>query len=194
MTPQNKSPDTNEQVVEHIAKRRGNGANSPVIGNNGYDIQGEEGKSFVGRILRETLEAYRMPKVRSDDELLNRLDDYFERCASRDIKPTVEEMCVYTGYTIQGIWDIENGRSGGFSAKTSEIIKKAKNYMSIFDARLLIEGKLNPVSYIFRAKNYYGMKDVQDVVLTPNNPLGSDADPATITERYKQALPPPTID
>lgn len=188
------SSDANEQVVEHIAKRKSNGANSPVIGSNGYDIQGEEGKSLVGRILRETLEAYRMPKVNSDNELIERLDAYFIRCAEKDIKPTVEEMCLYCGYSYKTVWDWEVGNRGGFTTMTADIIKKAKQYLSTFDARMLVEGKLNPVSYIFRAKNYYGMKDVQDVVLTPNNPLGSDADPATITEKYKQALPPATID
>ena len=34
---------------------------------------------------------------------------------------------------------------------------------------MVTEGKINPVVYIFRAKNYFGMKDQQDLVLTPNN-------------------------
>ncbi len=180
--------DDTEDTVREIVKRQSNGKNSPVIGNNGYDIQNEEGQSLVGKILRETLEAYRMTPVQSDSELIARLDEYFERCASRDIKPTVEEMCLFTGYSIKTIWAWETENRGGFTTRTVDIIKKAKGYLATFDARLLIEGKLNPVSYIFRAKNYYGMKDVQDVVLTPNNPLGSDSDPATL-KRAIEALP-----
>lgn len=180
--------DAESNIAEQVVKRKSNGKNSPVIGNNGYDLDKPESAGLVSKLLTEALEAYRMPPVKSDEELLDRLDQYFERCATRDIKPTVEEMCLYTGYSIKTVWDWEVGNRGGFTAHTAEIIKKSKGYMATFDAKLLIEGKLNPVSYIFRAKNYYGMKDVQDVVLTPNNPLGQDADPATIRKQI-EALP-----
>ena len=57
------------------------------------------------------------------------------------------------------------------------------------DAELAQEGKIQPVVYMFRAKNYYGMKDQQDVVLTPNT--NSDyQDPATIAAKYEE-LPTP---
>lgn len=45
------------------------------------------------------------------------------------------------------------------------------------------EGKLNPVTYIFRSKNYYGMRDQQEYVLTPNAD-GND-DPATLVQAAK---------
>ena len=47
-------------------------------------------------------------------------------------------------------------------------IKKAKNTIATMDAELAQEGKIQPVVYMFRAKNYYGMKDQQEVVVTPN--------------------------
>jgi hypothetical protein len=174
-----------ESIAEQVVKRKSNGKNSPVIGNNGYDIDSPASQGLVSKLLTEALEAYRMPPVKSDEELLDRLDAYFERCASKDIKPTVEEMCLFTGYSIKTIWAWENEQRGGFSNRTAEIIKKSKAYMATFDAKLLLEGKLNPVSYIFRAKNYYGMKDVQDVVLTPNNPLGPGSDAATIRKQIE---------
>ena len=51
------------------------------------------------------------------------------------------------------------------------LIKKAKEFLASFDAQLVQEGKVNPTTYIFRAKNYFGLKDQQEYVLTPNNPL-----------------------
>jgi hypothetical protein len=168
-----------------MADSKHNGNGSLMFGDNGYDLTDE---TFVGKILRQSFEAYKMPKVVSDEELLDRLDKYFKRCAEQDIKPTVEEMCMYLGYVRSTIWDWETGRKGGFSSLTGDIVKKAKEYISLFDARMLIEGKLNPVSYIFRAKNYYGMKDVQDVVVTPSNPFGDGTDPKEIANAVK-ALP-----
>ena len=48
---------------------------------------------------------------------------------------------------------------------------------------MVTEGKINPVVYIFRAKNYFGMKDQQEVVLTPNQPLGDSPDQKKLEER-----------
>ena len=57
------------------------------------------------------------------------------------------------------------------------------------DAELAQEGKIQPVVYMFRAKNYYGMKDQQDVVVTPNQ-AGDFQDRATIEAKYAE-LPSP---
>jgi len=56
------------------------------------------------------------------------------------------------------------------------------------------EGKLNPVTYIFRSKNYYGMKDQQEHVITPNNPLGDATSPEEIKKRLDEGIPEDIID
>ena len=94
-------------------------------------------------------------------------------------------MCLYTGYSMSAVWNWENGRRDGFSAQTGEIIKKAKDFLKTFDAKLVISGQLNFLAYCFRAKNYYGMQDKQEVVLTPNQtPLGEQLQPKELAERY----------
>ena len=47
-----------------------------------------------------------------------------------------------------------------------------RQLLSDFDANLLINGKMNPVAYIFRAKNYYGMKDQTESIVKHENNLG----------------------
>jgi transcriptional regulator with XRE-family HTH domain len=180
--------DTVMDAGAEIIKRKPH-ESSPVIGDNGMLVKGDEKRKLTARLLTETLATYDLPRVKSDEELAQRIGDYFNRCARTGEKPTVEQMAQCTGYSLATVWDWENGRNNGFSTSTSEIIKKSKDFLKVFDAKLLMEGALNPVSYIFRAKNYYGMKDVQDYILTPNNPLGSDSDPATLAEKYQQALP-----
>ena len=54
---------------------------------------------------------------------------------------------------------------------------------------MVTEGKINPVVYIFRAKNFFGMKDQQEHVITPNNPLGDTTNPEELAQKYKAALP-----
>ncbi len=149
----------------------------------------DEKRQLVSRLVTETLRTYGLPKVESDEELEQRFADYFQHCALTGEKPTVEQLAQCTGYTMSTLWDWENGRNKGFSTHTSRLVKKAKEFLRVFDAKLILEGAVNPVAYIFRAKNYYGMKDQQDVVVAPQQPLGPDPDEAQLAANYLKALP-----
>ena len=50
----------------------------------------------------------------------------------------------------------------------TDIIKKAKDYSATYDAEMVANGKIPAPVYIFRSKNYYGMKDVQEVKVEAN--------------------------
>lgn len=148
--------------------------------------------AFVGKLVKEVYVAYKQPKVNSNAELAERLDKYFKYCAENNIVPTVEEMCLYTGYSIQTVWDWEKGRThpfdeGELNVSTSEIIKNAKSFMRAFDAKLVQAGKLNPVTYIFRAKNYYGMTDKQEVEVTKTNQLGDNMTDDELAKKLMKA-------
>lgn len=56
--------------------------------------------------------------------------------------------------------------------------------LKTFDAKLVISGKLNFLAYCFRAKNYYGMVDKQEMVVTPNVNNDSDYSADDIRKRY----------
>lgn len=53
---------------------------------------------------------------------------------------------------------------------------------------MMQNGKINPASGIFLAKNIFGYKDVADVVVTPNNPL-QGLDDRQAAERILQNKP-----
>ena len=154
-----------QQVGEEIVKRK-NYHNSPVIGDNGYLFENDDEKvAFTRKVLTEAMEYWNAKPVKTTKEAEERTEQYFTRCAIKGIKPTVEEYCFALGVRRNTIFRWENGIQGPIDGN---VIKKAKEYIAIFDARAVMEGKLNPVTYIFRSKNYYGMKDQQDVVVTPN--------------------------
>lgn len=167
-------------------------SNKPKKGRGGTDNfpcrrftpETDEDRALVSQLLSEALTEYRQPRVKSNEELIERIDDYFCRCAQRGQVPTVEEMSLSTGYSISTVMDWEIGRNKGFSPETSLIIKKAKGYLQTFDAKLVIAGKMNFLAYCFRAKNYYGMRDQQEVMITPNNPLGEATSPEELRRKY----------
>lgn len=149
----------------------------------------------VSRILSNCLKWYKMPKVKTEQELEERIAQFFVTCFETGEIPTVEKMCLAIGYDRQTVWRWENGeRSSELGSRAGDITKKAKDFLATFESEMVTEGKINPVVYIFRAKNFFGMKDVQDYILTPNNPLGDSSDPATMADKYRNALPDVTIE
>lgn len=147
-------------------------------------------KEDVSRIIGNCLKWYKLDKVESIDELNERLKFFFTECFSTGEIPTVEKMCLAIGYPRETVWRWETGeRECELGSAGGNIIKKAKGFLATFESEMVTEGKINPVVYIFRAKNFFGMKDQQEHIVTPNNPLGTESDPETMAEKYKEALP-----
>lgn len=124
-------------------------------------------EDVVRKALLEIVDANKQPRVTSDNELLDRTSQYFAVCIERGSYPLIEEYALYCGYTLDGLWNIEVGRVKGFTPETSGIIKKAKFCIQALDAKLAQSGVLPFLVYCFRAKNYYGMQDKVEHVITP---------------------------
>lgn len=169
------------QVAKKPKKGRGGTQNFPSAK---FVPETDEDRALVGKLLREVYTAYKQTPVKSDDELRDRINEYFNWCGTDNIIPTVEEMSLYVGYTSSTLWDWENGRNKGFSSETSAIIKNAKEFLKSFDAKLVIAGKMNFLAYCFRAKNYYGMADKQEVVLSQGNALGDQLSEQELQKKY----------
>ena len=124
----------------------------------------------VRRIGANLLKWYDMPKAKTDDEVEERIKTYFLETIDRGELLTMEAMCMAIGYDTKTIWRWSHG--DGCSERRSHLIRQAKALMSSFDAQMVNEGKINVTSYIFRAKNYFGMRDEVEHVVRPSNPLG----------------------
>lgn len=144
----------------------------------------------VSRILKNSLYWFNREIVKSDVECAERLNEFFNRMAHTGEIPTVEKMCLALGTVRQTVHDWEHNCTKGRAR--SDMIKKAKEILAAIDAEMVSEGKIPQVTYIFRAKNFFGMQDQQEVVLTPNNKLGDDVNKDEIINKYKKSLP--TID
>lgn len=159
---------------------------SPVIGDNGFLAKGEE----LSEKMAKLKVIYDMPKIdiNSDDEVEQRINDYFDYCISAQLRPTVEGLGLALGVDRSTLYNWETKKTRGeLNDYRFNIIKKAKSYIAFLMSDLVMEGKINPVTWIFYAKNYFGMSDKQEVVLTPNDPLGESADREEIQKRLLEA-------
>ena len=140
-------------------------------------------ESDISRIVRESYQYFGRKPPKDDQECADRLNDYFQQCNTEGQLPTVEDMALALGVTTATLLDWQNGRTQ--SPDRSWMIKNAKQIIAGIDAKLASEGKIPQVVYIFRSKNYYGMKDQQDVIVTPNtDPLGDRRSGAELTQKY----------
>lgn len=149
--------------------------------------QDDEKRAFVAKAVENNLVFFNKgihERVRSDDELCERLNWFFSVCAETQQIPNVEKMANAIGVHRNTLQSWETGTKPGFSTATGKIISQAKQILASIDAELATEGKTQPVVYMFRAKNFYGMKDQQDVVVTPN--MAQQSDVATIEAKYEE--------
>jgi hypothetical protein len=170
--PQNELVEQGEQIVK---KKRG-GKTASIKYNTSAKADD------IRRIGATLLRWYNMEKAVTDDEIRERLEMYFVTTLEAGEIPTVEEMSLALGYDRATIWKWENGGEGSTPVRRN-LIKKAKEFLASFDAKLVQENKVNPVTYIFRARNYFGLKDEVEYVLKPETPLGDAKDPNEIQQR-----------
>ncbi len=122
------------------------------------------------------------------DGLYKRLGEYLEICVKNDMKVGNQACYFALGLSRDDCWDWMHGKGLGTNPAYSAFAKKVTQICATYREGLMQDSKVNPVTGIFWQKNYDGLRDQQEVVLTPNNPLGQGTDVATLAERYK-ALP-----
>ena len=131
------------------------------------------------------ISALNTERCTSPEEMDSRLNKVIQICNENGLIPTVEMIMLATGIPQTSLYDMQNdGRPQ--HAEYSKIIKKYKDIIKTFDSILATQGKTPTGTYAFRAKNYYGMKDQQEVVLTPNTGVSEPVDAEKILKNVPQ--------
>lgn len=125
-------------------------------GNIKHMVEKTEKAEEISRIVSESVQYFNRKRPESNEELIDRLNEYFRECIVKGQIPTVEDMALSLGVTRQILY---NWETRGDNYERMEIVKKAKEVLAGIDAKLVSEGKIPQVTYIFRAKNYFGMRD-----------------------------------
>ena len=140
------------------------------------------------RYLRMARVSMNLPPIDISDpkQVEQRLNEYFDFCEANDRKPNMIGMANWLGVDRNTVTTWKNGtyRSGTHSS----IIKNALNILEELWIDYMQSGKINPASGIFLAKNLFQYRNVQDVVVTPNNPL-QNMDAETARQRLIESVP-----
>lgn len=169
-------------------KRKSNGKNSPVIGDNGLNLESGDNAKY----LAVSMELMNLPDIdlKDPDQVIDRLNLYFKIHADNDMKPTVAGMGMALGLDRRRLWEIKTGNHYAnkwmdeLPTLTVDSIKKAYKLMENLWENYMQNGKINPVSGIFLGKNNFGYQDKTEYVVTPNTNSDSDYSTDDIRKRY----------
>ena len=172
-----------------VIKKKPRGGNSPVIGNNGLQVEQGDNTKFLNLSIR--LASLPSIDLRNEKQVAERINEYFTIHAEQDMKPTVAGLGIALGTSRQTLWAIKNNQPmGGMGnmpknpKEVTDLIKKAYFIMENQWEQYMVNGKINPVTGIFLAKNNFGYQDKTEYVLTPNTQNEADYDTQAIRDRY----------
>lgn len=150
-------------------------------------VQAEPGDNR--QYILHSLRLAELPKVdmSKTEEVAQRVKEYFTICAEDDMKPSVIGLAVAMDIDRTYLWEIRAGRKGK-NPEVANTLKKAVQLLDLQMVDYMQNGKINPVSGIFLMKNNFGYADKQEVILTPNNPLGDTKDTKELEERYIESV------
>ena len=103
---------------------------------------------------------------KSNDECIEECTGYFKLCDKYNMIPTISSLCLYIGMSRDTIYEsINNPNKYSYSF----ILKNAVDTCHYMNESGAINGNINAVLYMFLSKNYYGLKDTQDISIKANN-------------------------
>lgn len=151
----------------------------------------DEEMEYTQMVMYDLLSGYRKPRVRSDEELAERIDTYFSECAESGKSPLLEELCLQCGLNMRDFNHMLAGTNRGVGAQTRDILQKARDFMQAFDARMVVANKMQFMTYCFRAKSLYGMheemsREADRTAVESSERLTS----AQLKEKYMQGIEP----
>ena len=160
--------ELSEEQVTEVAKKKNRGSDwMKELSEDGGDFKPGENARYV----RMALASWDLPPIDISDpeQVKQRIGEYFRHCVENDRRPQIISLCNWLGINRNTLNEWKNGDVR--AATHGDIVKKAYDLMEEMWTDYMTNGKLSPPTGIFLAKNWFGYKDVADVVVTPNNPM-----------------------
>lgn len=113
--------------------------------------------SVVHQIVTSLRELHDKGRPKTDEEVEERINEYFTFCEHSSCRPGVESLCLALHITRNTFFNWNHGVN--CSERRTEIVQSAKAFISAFLEQATLQGKLNPASSCFLFKNWCNYKD-----------------------------------
>lgn len=143
---------------------------------NGYDVQPGDNSKALGVIMQ--FNDLPVVDLKDSQAVKERIRLYMQMCYENDFKPTVSSLAAVLGFDRKTLYAVVTGsmpdRYKALPTLSLDIIKKAYSSMEQLWENYMQNGKINPVSGIFLAKNNYGYVDKVEHVVEAKATLSED--------------------
>lgn len=141
------------------------------------------------KYIKHSMRLAELSKISYNDTeaVRKRIMEYFTICAEDDMKPSVAGLALAMDIDRRDLWEIRVGKLGK-NEEVRDLLKKAMKILDLQMTDYMQNGKINPVSGIFLMKNNFGYTDKQEVIVTPQSPLGDSPDRKALEDRYVDAV------
>lgn len=138
--------------------------------------------------VQNLMELRNLGKPQTDQEVRERIDDYFQFCQEKGFRPAIESLCLALHISRMTLWKWEHQQ--GCSAERAETVRDAKAFIAAFLETTFVNGRINPVSGIFLLKNWLGYKDTIEIDAGERISEQARATPEQIAAKYADVVKP----
>ena len=117
-------------------------------------------REFVSKAL--TGRPYRWNSV---EELNCEIAEYFDLCERTDTVPTITSLCGWLHCERSTFYEHCNNPNSPFSHTLKNVLTICHSFLE----NGTIDGKINPVTFIFLGKNYFGLRDDKQITVAPTD-------------------------
>ena len=120
-----------------------------------------DGKAYVKETITSLRQLHNKQKPRTEEELRERIDSFFEFCSERSLRPGIEQLALSLGVSRQAFYLWCNGDN--CSEEWRRICEGARQFIVAFIEALSLHGHLNPATSCFVLKNWAGYRDAVEI-------------------------------
>lgn len=140
-------------------------------------------KNDIAKLIN-SVSAWAMPEIKSDDEAEARIGEYFNLCVSKGEMPMFETLCLYLGISDDKGKGYCQGE--GCSSRLAKLMQNALTRLKAVEGKAVYAGAIRDVPYIWRSKQYFGYREPNSKLedLLAGNLLKELPSASSIAQRY----------
>ena len=171
--------------------RAANYKHSPVIGDNGITATPAE----LNKLTQQALDTFLLSVNNTVDlhdaqSVQSAIIDYFQTCQKNGLRPGNLGLYAALNMSKQDYNDVIRGKNKSKASLASiDLMKKAVRAIGAYREGLALEGKINPVTYIFMGKNYDGLEDQTRIDITATRAQDPELTPEQVARQIEKDIP-----
>lgn len=160
--------------------------------NNLQNAGADASPELINNAIQNALDTFQAPTpdLHKPEEVRQAIINYFTSCQRNHVRPGNLGLYAALGMSRQDYNDVIRGKNKSkVSPAAIDMLKKANRAIGAYRENLALNGKINPVTYIFMGKNYDGLTDTQQIEVSAAPAPAATMTPEEVAKQIEQDIP-----